>query len=163
MGRPRGELRTQHFDIGNTSQGLSKRGNYDSGSPSGRNSGDYRPGFSSSGGFNQGSRFGNRSWVSAARGTEPISRALYRMAPANLKELKTQLRELIDKRFIQSSFSHWGTPVLFKKEDVTIRLYMDSRSLNKIIVRNRCPLPRSEELCAQIGPKGDLRPGYYQL
>ncbi|KAI5351592.1 hypothetical protein L3X38_004483 [Prunus dulcis] len=60
-------------------------------------------------------------------GTEAISRALYRMAPAKLKELKTQLQELIAKRFIQPSFSHWGTPVLFKKEDVTMRLCMDSR------------------------------------
>ncbi|KAI5324464.1 hypothetical protein L3X38_033537 [Prunus dulcis] len=44
-----------------------------------------------------------------------------------------------------------------------MRLYMDSRWLNKITVRNRCSLPRSEELCAQIVPKGDLRPGYLQL
>ena len=85
------------------------------------------------------------------------------MAPAKLKELKTQLQELIDKRFIQPSFSHWGAPVLFKKEDVTMRSYTDSRWLNKITVRNRCSLPRSEELCAQIVPKGDLRPGYHQL
>ncbi|KAI5320773.1 hypothetical protein L3X38_040481 [Prunus dulcis] len=39
-----------------------------------------------------------------------MSRALYRMAPAKLKELKTQLQKLIDKRFIQSSFCHWGAP-----------------------------------------------------
>ncbi|KAL0533940.1 hypothetical protein IC582_028215 [Cucumis melo] len=33
-------------------------------------------------------------------GTAPISRALYRMAPAELKELKVQLQELLDKGFI---------------------------------------------------------------
>ena len=33
-------------------------------------------------------------------GTVPISRAPYRMAPTELKELKTQLQELLDKGFI---------------------------------------------------------------
>ncbi|KAL5540688.1 hypothetical protein UlMin_043340 [Ulmus minor] len=34
-------------------------------------------------------------------GTSPISKAPYRMAPAELKELKEQLQELIDKKFIR--------------------------------------------------------------
>ena len=33
-------------------------------------------------------------------GTAPISKAPYRMAPAEMKELKTQLQELLDKGFI---------------------------------------------------------------
>ena len=33
-------------------------------------------------------------------GTEPISMAPYRMAPAELKELKEQLQDLLDKKFI---------------------------------------------------------------
>ena len=32
--------------------------------------------------------------------TTPISRAPYRMAPTELKELKTQLQELLDKGFV---------------------------------------------------------------
>ena len=35
-------------------------------------------------------------------GTAPISKALYRMAPAELKELKGQLEELLDKRVYSS-------------------------------------------------------------
>ena len=38
-------------------------------------------------------------------GTAPISRAPYRMAPAELKELKVQLQELLDKGFIRPSVS----------------------------------------------------------
>ena len=38
-------------------------------------------------------------------GTAPISKAPYRMAPAELKELETQLQELIDKGFICPSHS----------------------------------------------------------
>ncbi|KAI5342382.1 hypothetical protein L3X38_010257 [Prunus dulcis] len=37
------------------------------------------------------------------------------MAPAKLKELKTQLQELVDKRFIRPNFSPWGAPVLILK------------------------------------------------
>jgi len=33
-------------------------------------------------------------------GSAPISKAPYRMAPAEMKELKTQLQELLDKGFI---------------------------------------------------------------
>ena len=33
-------------------------------------------------------------------GTTPVSRAPYRMAPLELKELKVQLQELLDKGFV---------------------------------------------------------------
>src|SRR5262249_15893783 len=46
-------------------------------------------------------------------GTSPISKAPYRMAPAELAELKKQLQELLDKGFIRPSVSPWGAPVLF--------------------------------------------------
>ncbi|KAJ9180916.1 hypothetical protein P3X46_009103, partial [Hevea brasiliensis] len=46
-------------------------------------------------------------------GTAPISIAPYRMAPTELRELKTQLQELLDKGFIRPSVSPWGAPVLF--------------------------------------------------
>jgi len=41
-------------------------------------------------------------------GTTPISRRPYRMPPNELDELKTQLKELLDKGFIQPSSSEWG-------------------------------------------------------
>ena len=37
--------------------------------------------------------------------TAPISKAPYRMAPTELKELKTQLQELLDKGFVRPSVS----------------------------------------------------------
>ena len=50
----------------------------------------------------------------------PISKAPYRIAPAKLKELKTQIQELLDKGFIRPSVLPWGAPVLFvKKKDGT--------------------------------------------
>ena len=38
--------------------------------------------------------------IEVVHGTTPISRAPYRMAPNELRELKTQLQELLDKGFI---------------------------------------------------------------
>ena len=43
--------------------------------------------------------------IAVLLGTTPISRAPYRMVPTELKELKTQLQELLDKGFVQPSVS----------------------------------------------------------
>ena len=102
-------------------------------------------------------------------GTSPISKAPYRMAPTELKELKEQLQELLDKGFIRPSASPWGAPVLFmKKKDGTMRLCIDYRELNQVTVRNKYPLPRIDDLFdqlqgAQVFSKIDLRSGYHQL
>ncbi|BBN68138.1 hypothetical protein Prudu_296S000100 [Prunus dulcis] len=94
-------------------------------------------------------------------GMSPISQAPYRMAPAELNELKVQLQELVDKGFIRPSFSPWGASVLFvKKKDGTMRLCVDYRQLNKVTVRNKYPLPI--EGC-KVFSKIDLRSGYHQL
>jgi hypothetical protein len=68
-------------------------------------------------------------------GSEPISKAPYRMAPLELKELKEQLQELLELGFIRPSVSPWGAPVLFvKKKDGSMRLCIDYRELNKITI-----------------------------
>ncbi|KAL4348383.1 hypothetical protein GQ457_17G008250 [Hibiscus cannabinus] len=57
----------------------------------------------------------------------PVSISSYRMAPKELKELKTQLQELLDRGFIRLSTSPWGAPVLFvKKKDESLRIYLRS-------------------------------------
>ena len=61
-------------------------------------------------------------------GTTPTSRAPYRMAPTELKELKIQLQELLYKGFIRPSVSPKGAPVLFvKKKDDTLWMCVDYR------------------------------------
>ena len=102
-------------------------------------------------------------------GATPASITPYRMAPVELKELKLQLQELLEKRFIRPSVSPWGAPVLFvKKKDGTLRLCIDYRQLNKLTIKNKYLLPRIDDLFdqlkgASIFLKIDLRFGYHQL
>ena len=93
----------------------------------------------------------------------------YRMAPVELKELKPQLQELLEKGFIRPSASPWGASVLFvKKKDGTLRLCVDYRQLNKMTVKNKYSLPRIDDLFdqlkgASVFSKIDLRSRYHQL
>ncbi|KAL4362299.1 hypothetical protein GQ457_04G021100 [Hibiscus cannabinus] len=99
----------------------------------------------------------------------PVSISLYRMAPKKLKELKTQLQELLDRGFIRPSTSPWGAPILFvRKKDESLRMCIDYRQLNKMTMKNKYPLQRIDDLFDQLGgasifSKIDLRYGYYQL
>ena len=107
--------------------------------------------------------------IDVAPRTEPISKAPYRMAPAELKELKSQLEEMLEAGFICPSTSPWGAPVLFvKKKDGSLWLCIDYRQLNQVTIKNRYPLPRIDDLFDQLRTAGvfsklDLRSGYHQL
>ena len=107
--------------------------------------------------------------INLLSGSALISIPPYRMARAKLKELKTQLQDLVDKGFIQPSVSHWGAPMLFvKKKDGTMRLCIDYRQLNKVTIKDKYLLPRIDDLFNQLQRasvffKIDLRSGYHQL
>ena len=107
--------------------------------------------------------------IELAPGTAPVSKAPYRLAPVEMKELATQLQELLDKGMIRPSVSPWGAPVLFvKKKDGSMRLCIDYRELNKLTIKNKYPLPRIDDLFDQLKgavhfSKIDLRTGYHQL
>ena len=75
-------------------------------------------------------------------GSEPPFKATYRLSYPEMDELKKQLAELLTKGFIRPSTSPFGAPVLFvHKKEGTLRLCVDYRVLNKIIIKNRYPLP----------------------
>nr|CAD1842569.1 unnamed protein product [Ananas comosus var. bracteatus] len=83
--------------------------------------------------------------IDVVPGIAPISTAPYRMAPAELRELKTQLQDLMDRG-----------------------LCVDYRELNKVTIKNKCPLPHIDDLFDQLQgscvfSKIDLQSGYHQL
>lgn len=98
-----------------------------------------------------------------------ISKAPYRLVPAELMELKAQLEGMIEKEFIRLSHSPWGAPILFfKKKDGSLRLCIYYKESNKVTIKNKYPLPRIDELFDQLAgsmvfPKIDLRSGYHPL
>ncbi|GJS38191.1 putative reverse transcriptase domain-containing protein [Tanacetum coccineum] len=102
-------------------------------------------------------------------GAAPVARAPYRLAPAKMQELSTQLQELSDKGFVRPSSSPWGAPVLFvKKKDGSFRMCIDYLELNKLTVKNRYPFLRIDDLFDQLQgsrvfSKINLRSGYHQL
>ena len=89
------------------------------------------------------------------------------MTPAELKELKEQLKDLLNKGFIRPSISPWGAPVLFvKKKDGSLRMCIDYRQLNKVTIKNKYPINRIDDLFdllqgASNFSKIDLRSGYH--
>ncbi|KAG8474262.1 hypothetical protein CXB51_033921 [Gossypium anomalum] len=99
----------------------------------------------------------------------PPARASCRMSPPELEELRKQLNELLDARFIRPSKSPYGAPMLFqKKHDGSLQMCIDYRALNKITVRNRYHVPLIADLFDQLGSarwftKLDLRSGYHQV
>ncbi|KAG8472804.1 hypothetical protein CXB51_034687 [Gossypium anomalum] len=102
-------------------------------------------------------------------GTALVSITPYRMAPKELVELKAQIQELLDRGFIRPSVSPWGAPVLFvKKKDGTMQMCINYRQLNKLMIMNKYPLPRIDDLFdqlkgASVFSKIDFRSGYHQL
>nr|GEY74651.1 retrotransposon protein, putative, Ty3-gypsy subclass [Tanacetum cinerariifolium] len=101
--------------------------------------------------------------------TTPVARAPYRLAPSEMQELSNPLQELADQGFISPSTSPWGAPILFViKKDISFRMCIDYRELNKLTVKNRYPLSRIDDLFDQLQglsvySKIDLRSGYHQL
>ena len=99
----------------------------------------------------------------------PVTRAPYKMSPAELDELKKQLDELLKKGHIKPSTSPWGSPVLFvKKKNGSMRMCVDYRALNKLTIRNKYPLPRIDECLERLTGATyftslDLTSGYHQV
>jgi hypothetical protein len=53
----------------------------------------------------------------------------------------------LDNGYIWPSVSPWGAPAFFmKNKDGTLRLCIDYRQLNKMIIKNKYPLPRIDDL-----------------
>nr|GEZ92490.1 uncharacterized protein [Tanacetum cinerariifolium] len=102
-------------------------------------------------------------------GSKPPAKSLYRMPPPELEELRKQLKEIMDAGYIQPSKPPYGAPVLFQRmKDGSLWMCIDYRVLNKVIIKNKYPIPLIADLFDQLGnaryfTKLDFRSGYYQV
>jgi len=80
-----------------------------------------------------------------------------------------QLEEWLKKGYIWPSVSPWEASILFiKKKFGTLQLCIDFRESNKLILRNKYPLPKIDDPFKQlretkIFSKIDSRLGYHQI
>ena len=99
----------------------------------------------------------------------PIWKPTYQLGKHELEIVKAELDDLTSKGLIRPSVSPWGAPILLVgKKDGSKRLCIDYRELNNATVKNRCPLPRIDDLFdqlegARVFSKLDLRSGYHQV
>jgi hypothetical protein len=93
----------------------------------------------------------------------------YRLNFREEEELKKQIDELLGLGLIQPSRSPFASPVLFvKKHDGSLRLCVDYRALNKATIKNKYPVPRSDDCVDNVAgyqfySACDCRSGYYQM
>ena len=94
---------------------------------------------------------------------------MYRLSVVEMAEIKKQVQDLLDQGVIRPSSSPCGLLiVLVMTKDGTWRMCVDYRDLNKIMIKNRYPLPRIDDLLDQLKDavfftKLDLRSGYHQI
>ena len=84
--------------------------------------------------------------------------------------MREQMRELIDKGWVEPSASPWASPILFVPKDggKQHRMCIDFRDLNALTKKDRFPLPRIDLLLhrsakARIFSKIDLASGFHQI
>ncbi|XP_071687528.1 uncharacterized protein [Rutidosis leptorrhynchoides] len=59
-------------------------------------------------------------------GFTTVAKAPYRLVPSEIRDMMSQIQELLDGGFIRPSSSPWGAPVLFvKNKDGTLRMCID--------------------------------------
>src|SRR5258707_1175256 len=105
--------------------------------------------------------------ISLEEGAKPFHRPIYSLSPPELTALREFLEEHTRNGFIRPTKSPWGAPVLFvKKKDGSLHLCVDFRALNKVMEKDRYPLPLITDLLNAPGPariysKIDLKHAYH--
>lgn len=82
----------------------------------------------------------------------PIYHHPYQMSPIELSELQRILADLEKKGLIVPTTSPYGFPILFIRHKTSgkLRMCCDFRSLNKISISQRTPIPRIDECLNQL-------------
>ena len=79
------------------------------------------------------------------------------------------MKKLLEDRTLKHNISHFSSPViLVKKEDRAWRMCIDYRTLNKVIILDKFPIPTINMLLdelheANFFPKIDLKSSFHQI
>ncbi len=102
-------------------------------------------------------------------GAQPVNRPPHRLSAEHNDELNRQIDELMKLGCIRPSQSPYASPIIFvRKKDGTTRMCIDYRALNNITIKNRYPLPHTDDLMSRLVhakylTKLDSRSGYHQI
>jgi hypothetical protein len=95
---------------------------------------------------------------------------MYRLSPLEYRELEKQVTAFLKAGILEVSTSPYGAPILFvpKPNGRGLKLCVDYRALNAIFIKNRCTIPRIDDLLDAVsGSKYftslDLTSGYHQI
>ena len=98
-----------------------------------------------------------------------VNQRPYRHSYDQKNEVKRLVKELLAAGIIHHSKSPYASPILLvKKRDASWRICVDYRTLNKLTIPDRFPIPVVYELInelhdSKVFSKLDLRSGYYQI
>ncbi|PHJ18928.1 retrotransposon ty3-gypsy subclass [Cystoisospora suis] len=94
----------------------------------------------------------------------------YNLSSDDLAELKRQIKNLLEKKFIEPTQAPFAAPVVLvpKPGGEGLRMIVDYKALNRITLKDEYPLPRIQDLIQRLGKAGwftklDLQKGYYQV
>ncbi len=107
-------------------------------------------------------------------GTQPIFTKPYRVPEFFRSEIEKATKNLLQQGIIRPSKSPWNAPLLMvpKKADASgkrkYRMVIDYRNLNKVMIADKHPLPRIEDIFDQLGRSRlfttmDLASGFHQI
>lgn len=103
------------------------------------------------------------------KNNETVSYRPYRLAPVEKEKVDKIIQDLLDKGIIRDSDSPFSSPViLVKKKDGADRMCIDFRALNKILEKDKYPLPLIEDQIDRLGKAKffislDMKNGFYQI
>jgi hypothetical protein len=95
---------------------------------------------------------------------------MYRLSPLEYRELKKQVTKFLKDGILEVSQSPYGAPVLFvpNPNGRGLRPCVGYRALNSITVKNRCTIPRIDDLLDAVAGSSyltslDLASSYHRI
>ena len=99
----------------------------------------------------------------------PVKQRHRRIPPGMLEEVKQHLSDMLQAGVIRESSSPWSSPLVFaRKHDMSLRLCIDLREVNRRTVKDAYYLPRIEETLDSLSGSTlftslDLKQGFWQI